>query len=157
MRCWLTNYMLLCEFNAESLSVCTLFNEYKSRTRLRNNKELWECFFNIDTKNYIVQVIIAPGVQAGRPGDRGSIIDRGKHFSSSLCVQTGSEAHPASCTMGTGGSFPGVKRGRSVMLTTHPNLVPRSRMSRSYIPSHVCRLRGIAGHLYFTYTILNEV
>jgi hypothetical protein len=28
-------------------------------------------------------------------------------FSSSLCVQTGSGAHPASCTMGTGGSFRG--------------------------------------------------
>jgi hypothetical protein len=32
-----------------------------------------------------------------------------KDFSCSLCVQTGSEAHPASCTMGTGGSFPGGK------------------------------------------------
>jgi hypothetical protein len=31
-------------------------------------------------------------------------------FSSSLCVQTGSGAHPASCTSsGTGGSFPGSK------------------------------------------------
>jgi hypothetical protein len=30
-----------------------------------------------------------------------------KDFSSILCVQTGSEAHPASCTMGTGGPFPG--------------------------------------------------
>jgi hypothetical protein len=30
-----------------------------------------------------------------------------KDFSSSLCVQTGSEAHPASCTMGTGGLSPG--------------------------------------------------
>jgi hypothetical protein len=29
-----------------------------------------------------------------------------KDFSSSLCVQTGSGAHPASCTMGTGGPFP---------------------------------------------------
>jgi hypothetical protein len=28
---------------------------------------------------------------------------------SNLCVQTGSGAHPASCTMGTGGSFPGGK------------------------------------------------
>jgi hypothetical protein len=28
-------------------------------------------------------------------------------FSSSLCVQTCSGAHPASCTMGTGGPFPG--------------------------------------------------
>jgi hypothetical protein len=27
-------------------------------------------------------------------------------FASSLCVQTGSGAHPASCTMGTGGPFP---------------------------------------------------
>jgi hypothetical protein len=30
-------------------------------------------------------------------------------FSSSLCVQTGSGAHPAFCTMGAGGSFPGDK------------------------------------------------
>jgi hypothetical protein len=32
-----------------------------------------------------------------------------KDFSSILCVQTGSGAHPASCTMGTGGPFPGGK------------------------------------------------
>jgi hypothetical protein len=32
-----------------------------------------------------------------------------KVFSSSLCVQTGSGAHPASCTMGTGGPIPGAK------------------------------------------------
>jgi hypothetical protein len=32
-----------------------------------------------------------------------------KDFSSNLCVQTGSGAHPASCTMGTGGLFPGGK------------------------------------------------
>jgi hypothetical protein len=32
-----------------------------------------------------------------------------KDFSSSLCVQTGSETHPASCTVGTGGPFPGGK------------------------------------------------
>jgi hypothetical protein len=30
-------------------------------------------------------------------------------FSSNLCVQTGSGAHPASCTMGTGDPFPGGK------------------------------------------------
>ena len=34
-------------------------------------------------------------------------------------VQTRPGAHPASCTMGTG-SFPGVKCGRGVLLTTHP-------------------------------------
>jgi hypothetical protein len=32
-----------------------------------------------------------------------------KDFSSNLCVQTGSGAQPASCTMGTGGPFPGGK------------------------------------------------
>jgi hypothetical protein len=32
-----------------------------------------------------------------------------KDFSSILCVQTGSGAHPASCTMGNGGTFPGGK------------------------------------------------
>jgi hypothetical protein len=61
---------------------------------------------------------------------------RRKYFSSSLCVQTSSVAHPASYTMGTGGLFPGVKCGRGVTLTTHPNLVPRSIMSRSYTSSH---------------------
>jgi hypothetical protein len=32
-----------------------------------------------------------------------------KDFSSSVCVQTGSGAHPTSCTMGTEGPFPGGK------------------------------------------------
>jgi hypothetical protein len=41
-----------------------------------------------------------------------------KDFASILCVQTGSGAHPASCPMGTGGPFPGVKRGRGVTMAT---------------------------------------
>ena len=45
-------------------------------------------------------------------------------------VQTGPGAHPASCKMGTE-SFPGVKCGRGVLLTTHPLLVPRSWKSRA--------------------------
>jgi hypothetical protein len=44
-------------------------------------------------------------------------------------VQTGPEAHPASCTMGTG-CFPGVKRpGRGA--DHHPLLAPRSGKSRA--------------------------
>jgi hypothetical protein len=43
------------------------------------------------------------------PGDRGSIPAQAKDFSSSLCGQTGSDAHPASCTMGIRGPFPGPK------------------------------------------------
>jgi len=45
-------------------------------------------------------------------------------------VQTGPVAHPASCNVGTG-SFPGVKCGRGVLLTTHHLLVQRSWKSRA--------------------------
>jgi hypothetical protein len=56
-----------------------------------------------------------------------------KDFSSNLCVQTGSGAHPASCTMGTGGPFPGGK-ARPGRDADH-YLLPRSGMSRRYISS----------------------
>jgi hypothetical protein len=67
-------------------------------------------------------------------------------FSSSPCVQTGSGAHPASCTVGTGGLFLGANRGRVVTLTTHPHLVSRSGMRRSpQAPPW-----KVAGQLYYT-------
>jgi hypothetical protein len=44
-----------------------------------------------------------------RLDDRGSIPGKGKDFPSIRCVQTGSGAHPASCTMGTEGPFSGGK------------------------------------------------
>ena len=66
---------------------------------------------------------IATELRAGRSGDR---ILVGRDFPP---VQTGLGAHPASCTMGTE-SFPGVKYGRDVLLTTHHLLVPRSWKSR---------------------------
>jgi hypothetical protein len=58
-----------------------------------------------------------------------------RDFSSILCVQTSSEAHSASYPMGTGVLSEELKHGRGVTLTTHPHLVPRSRMSRSYTSS----------------------
>jgi hypothetical protein len=45
---------------------------------------------------------------------------------------TGSEAHPASCPMGTGGSLPRGKEQSRRDADHSPHLVPRSRMSRSY-------------------------
>jgi hypothetical protein len=51
----------------------------------------------------------------------------------STTVQTGPGAQPASCTMGTA-SFPGVESGRSVTLTPHPLLVPRSKKQSKAIP-----------------------
>jgi hypothetical protein len=62
-----------------------------------------------------------------------------KDFSSILCVQTGS---PASCTMGTGGPFPGGKARPGRDANHSPHLVPRSRMSRSYT-SPPKRLHGV--------------
>jgi len=47
----------------------------------------------------------------------------GARFSAS--VQTGPEAHPASCTTGTR-PFLGVRCGRSVTLTPHPLRMQRS-------------------------------
>jgi hypothetical protein len=81
-----------------------------------------------------------------------------KDFSFSLCVQTGSGAHPASCTMGTGGLFPGEKSGRGVTLTTHPHLVRRSGMSRSYTSSPLCASVACSGTaLLFTVVCIGYV
>jgi len=44
-------------------------------------------------------------------------------------VQTGPEAHPASCTIGTG-SFLGVKSGQGVKLAPHTFLKPLNLYSR---------------------------
>jgi hypothetical protein len=77
-----------------------------------------------------------------------------KDFSSNLSVQTGSGAHPASCRMDTRGPFSGAKRGWGVTLTTHPHLVPRSRMNRSYTSSPPqalpWRVEGLLCLLLFT-------
>jgi hypothetical protein len=56
-------------------------------------------------------------------------------------VQTGSGAHPASYPKVTGGDFPG-KSSRGVNLTTHLNLVPRSRMMELYLRPYIY-LHGI--------------
>ena len=61
-------------------------------------------------------------LRAGRSGDQIPVVAR---FSAP--VQTGPEAHPASCTMGTG-SFPGLSCDRGVTLTHHSLLVPRSKI-----------------------------
>jgi hypothetical protein len=60
---------------------------------------------------------------------------RDNGFSFNLCVQTRSEAHPASYPMGKVSHFPGVKRGQDVTLTTHPYQETRPRMSGSFTSS----------------------
>jgi hypothetical protein len=60
---------------------------------------------------------------------------RQRIFSSSLCVQTSSEAHLASYPKGT----------------SRQHLVPRSRMSRGYLSSPLWRLHGGSGDIFFFY------
>jgi hypothetical protein len=67
-------------------------------------------------------------------------------LSSSLCVQTGSGAHLAFCTMGTGGSFPGAKARPERDADRLPPPVPSSRMSRSYTSSPP---KSFSFYLYF--------
>jgi len=76
-------------------------------------------------------------------------------------VQTGSGAHPASCTMGTG-FFPGVKSGQDVMLTPHPLLVPWSRKGRAIplLPLWAVRpVQSISActTVHFTFTRLKKL
>jgi len=69
--------------------------------------------------------------------------------------QTGPGAHPASSKMGTG-SFPGVKSGRDVLLTTHHLLVPRSWKSRAILsgPHRACNGNTLT-YLHIFSIILN--
>jgi len=76
-------------------------------------------------------------LRAGLYGDQ---IPVGTRFSAP--IQTGPEAHPDSCKMGTG-SFPGVKCGQGVTLTPHPLLVPRSKIEYSYNSTLPKVLRGL--------------
>jgi hypothetical protein len=69
---------------------------------------------------------------------------RRKDFSSILCVQTGSVAHPASCTMGTGGSLSEGKARPGRGADHSPHLVPRS-MSRSYTSSPLRAFEACSG------------
>jgi hypothetical protein len=68
-----------------------------------------------------------------------------------------SGAHPASCTMGTGGVLsPGVKLGRGVMLTTHPHLMPSRECVGAIPPLPPSASMACRGTAFFLYLCLSE-
>jgi hypothetical protein len=78
------------------------------------------------------------------PGDPGSIPGRGERIFPLISVcrtALGSTQPPVQWILGV--LSPGLKRGRGVTLTTHPHLVPRLRMSRSYTSYPPKRLRAV--------------
>jgi hypothetical protein len=76
-----------------------------------------------------------------------------KDFSSILCVQNGSGAHPASCPMGTGGSFPGGKArpGRDADHSP-PSSAEVMNEQALYLLSPQASPWRVAGLLYFCYS-----
>jgi hypothetical protein len=67
----------------------------------------YRTFYGQMWAGYLSQYSVWLRTTAGRSGFDPR--QRWKDFSSILCVQTGSGAHPASCTMGAGGLFRGDK------------------------------------------------
>jgi hypothetical protein len=69
--------------------------------------DLWECIVTTGSRVSSVSIVSDYWLDDRAIGVRSPAGE--EDFSSSLCIQTGSGAHPASCTMGTGGPFPGGK------------------------------------------------
>jgi hypothetical protein len=90
-------------------------------------------------------------------GDRGSTPDGDRGFFLYPLRPAGSGAHPASCTMGTGGSFPGGK-GRPRRDADHsPLLVSRLKRSRSCTSSHPKRLLGVYWDHFTCFTVIEII
>jgi len=83
---------------------------------------------------YVHYMSSGPGSSVGIATDYGlddpGIKSESRWGQDFLPIQTSPGAHPASRTMGTG-SFPGVKCGWGVLVTTHSLLEPRSWKSRA--------------------------
>jgi hypothetical protein len=78
-----------------------------------NNFVQQNCVLNCQSVHYIYEPDSSVSIVSHYGLDDRAIEVRSpagpKDFSCNLCVQTGSGTHPASCTMGTGGPFPGAK------------------------------------------------
>jgi hypothetical protein len=77
-----------------------------------------------------------------------------KDFSYSVCDQTSCKAHPASYSRDSVGPFSGVQRDPGRDANHSPHLVPKSRVSKSYISFPPWCLHGMYGKaLHFTFYV----
>jgi hypothetical protein len=87
----------------------------------------------------------------GVPSQRGA-----EDFSCSLCFQTGSGAHPASCTTGTGDPFPGSKarpgRDADHSPSSSAEVVNEQELYLLSPQAHPWRVEGLL-YLFFTYFV----
>jgi hypothetical protein len=97
-------------------------------------------FILIKSRDSAVGTAGAYGLDDGGVGFR---VPVGLKFSLLHLVETGSGVYTTFYLMGNGGFFPGGKRGRDVKLTTHLQLVLRSRKRGSIHPlSHTSSWRS---------------
>jgi hypothetical protein len=87
-----------------------------------------------------------------------SSLTEAENFSSSLCAQTGSGAHPASCTMGTGGHFPGGKArpGRDADHSPPSSAEVKNESELHLLSPHTPPWR-IAESLYLFFNLFDQV
>jgi hypothetical protein len=117
--------------------------EYESEVlTIRRNvsQQFWFSIYSFREPGSSVSIVSGYGLD-----DRATEVDprqRRKDFPLTS-VQTGSGAHLASCTMGTGGPFRGAKAQPGRDADHSPHLGRGSKMSRSYTSSLPKRLHGV--------------
>jgi hypothetical protein len=79
-------------------------------------------------------------------------------FSSSPCIQTGSEAHPASYPVGTGGPFPGGKArpGRDADHSPPSSAEVKNEYELYLLSPHAPPWR-VAGQLYHCFSVITAL
>jgi hypothetical protein len=135
--------IILAHFKAAKSALKQGVSVYRSRLFFRC-PQLLPLMFRDDCRTIRYRMSYMAGVRSPT---------KARDFSSNLCVQTGSVARPASCTVGTGGSFPGVKK-RPTRDADH--LSPSSaevKRSRSCNSSHPKRLHGVQPDHFTFFTL----
>jgi hypothetical protein len=115
---FMTWVLSICKWNCFTTKLVhtNLFRTWKYREHFYILHISWECL----TTDWVT------GVRSSTEAN---------DFPSTFCVQTSSEAHPASYPIGTRGPFPGGKAWLGYDADHSPHLLLRSRMSRSYTAS----------------------